>query len=166
MKRNRFSGGKNVQNMWRRLCFSALWRPCEPENNIYRASHLTSFITKSHTPASPMKLGVNPSSASLFSFSPSPRDPGLYLPSSHLHSHKGREKKKLWCNSATLVTVCNGKVTRTWIIKGAKKDWRAAKGERRGRICSSLLENMDKPGGQRHPSISALSSSFRLPVQQ
>lgn len=84
---------KNAQNRRRRLCFSALWWLCEPENNIYRASHLTSFITKSHTLASPMKLGVNPSSASLFSSSPSPCDPGLYLPSSHLHSRKGREKK-------------------------------------------------------------------------
>lgn len=106
-KRNRFSSGKNAQNTRRRLCFSALWWLCEPENNIYRASHLTSFITKSHTPASPMKLGVNPSSASLFSFSPSPRDPGLYLPSSHLHSRKGREKKNFgviqqhWWQSAT-----------------------------------------------------------------
>lgn len=120
-KRNRFSSGKNAQNTRRRLCFSALWWLCEPENNIYRASHLTSFITKSHTPASPMKLGVNPSSASLFSFSPSPRDPGLYLPSSHLHSRKRTRKEKLWCSSATLVAVCDVKVTRTWIIKDTKK---------------------------------------------
>lgn len=53
------------------MCTAAV-AVCELENNIYRASHLASFITKSHTPASPMKLGVNPSSASLFSPSPLP----------------------------------------------------------------------------------------------
>lgn len=54
------------------MCTAAV-AVCELENNIYRASHLASFITESHTPASPMKLGVNPSSASLFS--PSPLSP-------------------------------------------------------------------------------------------
>lgn len=66
MKQNSFQpkGGKYGEYAGRRR-YSALWWPCELENNIYRASHLTSFITKSRTPASPMKLGVNPSSASL-----------------------------------------------------------------------------------------------------
>lgn len=88
---------------WNRILFNRGWKvwricgetillcsvvACELENNIYKASHLTSFITKSHNPASPMKLGVNPSSASLFSSSPSTPDPGLYLPSSHLRSAK------------------------------------------------------------------------------
>lgn len=61
MKRDRF--WPRVKDTWR-----VRWQLCKLENNIYRASHLTSFITKSHTPGSPMKLGVNPSSASLFFF--------------------------------------------------------------------------------------------------
>lgn len=57
-------------NIWRiyfilGVCCSAQLWPRWLENNIYRVAHLTSFITKSHSTASPMKLGVNPSSASL-----------------------------------------------------------------------------------------------------
>lgn len=40
-----------------------------------------------------MELGVNPSSASLFSSSPSLPDPGLYLTSSHLRSVKDIKEK-------------------------------------------------------------------------
>lgn len=54
---------------------------------------LTSFITKSRTPGSPMELGVNPSSASLFPSSPRLPDPGLRLTSPHLRSAKDIKAK-------------------------------------------------------------------------
>lgn len=102
--------GAGVCKVWKICsCFRAQRWPRELENNIYRASHLTSFITKSHTPASPMKLGVNPSSPSLFSFSSSPPDPGLYLPSSHLHSTKDVRENFGRIQEKIVGTVCLSK---------------------------------------------------------
>lgn len=66
-----------------------------------------------------MKLGVNPSSASLFSSSPCLPDPGLHLTSPHLRSAKDIKEK--FCvigegGKKNVGTVSNVKVT-LWIIK-------------------------------------------------
>lgn len=106
-------------NMW-----VALWWLCEAENNIYKASHLTSFITKSHTPASPLKLGVNPSSASLCFL---PLYPGLHLQSTHLHSAKDRRE-----NFGVIQKQCDSLQSQSHPKKLIKtqKGWRLQTGSR------------------------------------
>ena len=91
---------------------------CENWRIIFRKHRTyTSFITKSRTPGSPMKLGVNPSSVSLFSSSPSLPDPSLNLTCSHLCSAKDvKEKFGVIGVEQNLRTFSNVKVTQ-WIIK-------------------------------------------------
>lgn len=132
------------------------WQLCKLENNIYRASHLISFITKSRTPGSPMKLGVNPSSASLFSSSPTLPDPGLYLTSSHLRSAKDIKEKFCVIGEKKVGTVSNVKVT-LWIIKDQRLQLGAGRG---GASFPTRGKMMDKLWG--HSDISPFTL---IPVQ-
>lgn len=102
-----------------------------------------------------MKLGVNPSSASLFSSSPSTPDPGLYLPSAHLRSAKDTKEnfgviQKKWRQFPT---------SKSPYMDNKRLEAKRSRGGA-SVLPGSPVEMMDKPWGHRDSSLSDLSSTF------